>query len=1477
VNDPHDPELTTEASSAPPDSLDAGLAADFGRAEPTPTSPGETRPGPAPDATPPGQAGGLPAVPGYRVLREIARGGMGRVLAAFDLTLDRDIALKVLLPGADPDRFVRESKITARLPHPGIPPVHALGTLADGSPFLAMKLIAGQTLADELKTADRPRLVQAFLQVCQAVGFAHSKGIIHRDLKPSNIMVGAFGEVQVMDWGLAKDLTRREVAETPEPSGPTSVPAAGADPNQTTEDRDAGAATAEQTVAGAVLGTPAYMAPEQARGEATDARADVFALGGILCVILTGQPPFIGKTAGDVIRHAGAADLAEAIVRLDGSGADAELVRLCRRCLSPDPADRPAAGQAVVDRLSTYLNSVQERLQAAERERAVAVAREAEQRKRRKVQLALAAALLGLMLGVGAFAWWRNEEAQAGRERDVRNAEAVAALLGQAQEALVAGDAAKAAVALEAARKRSAEGGAEQEAQRLRGLEADLTLVRELNAVDHFAWTPIGNKLPGPTAVAMRTGEALERFGAAPDKSSVDETAARVSASVVRERIVWALDRLLLPTRLADAGTLPAKEEKRYTQVRAEEAALLKETPGVRALLRRVDADAYRDAVRDVVLARDGSKMAELAGQPIALEQPPGFAAFLGEIHVIPVERRRALLEAALGRRPGDLGLLMTLGWTYPITHEDGANERVRWFQAAIAIAPGSTTAHNALGVALQDKKDLAGSEAALRKAIELDPKNAPALSNLGITLQLSHREDEAIVYYRKAIAMDPEYAPAHSNLGVLLCDVKRDYEGAIPCFRKALNLDPNVGMINHNLGTALLHKGQLDEAIVCLQKAIERDPKYARAYGNMCVALRDKGRLDEAITNGRKAVELEPELAEAQCGLGLALAINGQFDEAIVCFNKAIKLDPKHAEAHFSLGNALGDKGQLAEAIVCFNKAIKLNSDYAAAYCSLGLALRRQGRFAESLAAFKRGHELGSKQPGWHFPSAQSVREAEALVTMEAKLPAFLKGEYQPRDAVERLDLAAVCHNKNLHAAAARLTADAFVIDPKSAEDLNAGHRYNAAGSAALAAAGQGEDAGTLNDQQRSRLRKQALEWLRADVALLKKQLETGKPADRAEVRQAMRHGQTDSDLACIRDPAVLAKLPAEERAACEKLWAEVAALLKKAEQAIQEQQSAEAGKPGRILQPQGEPKVADKLVTEESKDEAAKAKLATEYQNAGKHGQALPLLVELWNSRKARLGPDHADTLESMNQLGVVYWRLGQLDKSVLLFEKLVKIREGKLGRDHPDTLQALANLGVNYKDTGKLKEAMGLLEEALPRARIDPQLGWVMNQALDAYARAGENAKFANLLPEVLPAVRKSLPPDSPYLAGLLAEGGLALLHLKKWAEAEPLLRECLTIREKTQPDAWSTFNAKSMVGGVLLGQKKYAEAEPLLLAGYEGMKQREANIPPPGRPRLTEAVERLVQLYEALGKKDDAARWTKEWDAIKLTQKKAETKP
>ena len=205
-----------------------------------------------------------------------------------------------------------------------------------------------------------------------------------------------------------------------------------------------------------------------------------------------------------------------------------------------------------------------------------------------------------------------------------------------------------------------------------------------------------------------------------------------------------------------------------------------------------------------------------------------------------------------------------------------------------------------------------------------------------------------------------------------------------------------------------------------------------------------------------------------------------------------------------------------------------------------------------------------------------------------------------------------------------------------------------------------------------------------------------------------------------------------------------------------------------------------------------------------------------------KAKLGSDHPRTLKTMSNLAAIYWAAKQLDKSIPLFEKALKRQEATLGRDHPDTLATVANLSVNYKDAGRLAEAIRLLEEASRAAKKHPELLWVRGPLLDAYAKAGENAKFAALLQEQLTEARQVLPKDSPQLAGLLARISTGLLDRKQWVEAEPPLRECLAIRAKREPDAWSTFNTKSMLGGALFGMKKYDEAEPLLVSGYEGMK-------------------------------------------------------
>ena len=272
----------------------------------------------------------------YEIEGRIGQGGMGTVYRARDRELGREIALKVVrLPEGAPDiaaRMMREARTLARLEHPGIVPVHDVGTLADGRVFYAMKLVRGDPLHELSATglADRLRIVE---RVCEAVAFAHAHGVIHRDLKPQNVMVGPFGEVLVMDWGVAK------IVGDALSSGIDSVPG--------TDDQ-----AEPSTGHGVVLGTPGYMAPEQAAGDPllVDARADVYAIGAILRDLCGNNTVAAGRDApGEVPRP---------------------LAAIIRRAMAPEPGDRypdvtalarDVAAFRAGDRVSAYAENVLER------------------------------------------------------------------------------------------------------------------------------------------------------------------------------------------------------------------------------------------------------------------------------------------------------------------------------------------------------------------------------------------------------------------------------------------------------------------------------------------------------------------------------------------------------------------------------------------------------------------------------------------------------------------------------------------------------------------------------------------------------------------------------------------------------------------------------------------------------------------------------------------------------------------------------------------------------------------------------------------------------------------------------------------------------------------------------------------------------------------------------------------------------------
>jgi Flp pilus assembly protein TadD len=388
-------------------------------------------------------------------------------------------------------------------------------------------------------------------------------------------------------------------------------------------------------------------------------------------------------------------------------------------------------------------------------------------------------------------------------------------------------------LALEEAERRLPEGGGDGLRARFDACRADLDLLRDLDAIDRFRWTPIGYRYPEEKVVAVRWQAALERFGVWPGESP-DEAARRVAGSAVRDRLVAALDRCL---RAGPSGEL-------------------------RSLLRAVDPDAFRDAVRDAVMAGDGGRVAELAARAAALDQPPGFAAALGEDGRVPVVRRRGLLVAALARWPGDLGLLMALGGSYPIYQREGAEERLLWYQATVAAHPGNPAAHYNLANALRDKGDVDGALVQYQETIRLEPRDSRAYLNLGVLLQRKGDADGAVAAYQEARRLNPRDARARNNLGSALHD-RGDLDGAIAYYREALDLDPDLGIARDNLKQAERWRQLLPRVPEVASGRVDPATPVEMCEFADLYAQRWQKRFTLAVRLDQQAFALDPKLAD--------------------------------------------------------------------------------------------------------------------------------------------------------------------------------------------------------------------------------------------------------------------------------------------------------------------------------------------------------------------------------------------------------------------------------------------------------------------------------------------------------------------------------------------------------------------------------------------------------------------------------------
>jgi serine/threonine-protein kinase len=782
----------------------------------------------------------------YRVDGEIARGGVGVVLKGHDVDLGRDVALKVLREEhlRNPDlvaRFVEEAQIGGQLQHPGIVPVYELGLRSDRRPFFTMKLVKGQTLAALLLERreveqDRHRYLVIFEAVCQTMAYAHSRGVVHRDLKPSNVMVGAFGEVQVVDWGLAKVLARGGSADE-----------RGASPRASVIATVRSDSTHSASRVGSVMGTPAYMPPEQARGDVDriDERCDVFSLGAILCEILTGAPPY--RAEGTLaLEQAMNAELDEARTSLEACGADPELVAIAKACLRSEPRTRPRNANVIAKKLGAYLALADERARAAQLEAAKASARAQAERKARRLTLLLAASLV-LAITLGGGGWWWVEKNRTERlaltDRAVEAALTELAVF-QARGALVESVAtAKRAVDLAKA------GGASQElveraAKALSEIqvverEARMSrLLEEIRTKGHF----ISDSPRTDAAYAA----AFRDFGIDVDTLDAAEAASRIHASGIAQRLT--LHLLSWKTNKLDAD------------------------PPDRPGLDRLDAILKLCTV--VTPESRSERVARAASVDVEGEDPE----WIDQLGVLlynagDIETARQLYVRAVRARPSSFGLnLGAARCSLDVVPAKLADARA-YAQAAIALQPEASGVWNLLEFALRDLEDLDGAEHAARAALELDPNEPIFRSNLGEILRRMKRFDEALIEQRRAVELERTpsgEAQSRNMLGALFDDME-DTAGAESQWRRAIEIDPQCAEAWGNLGGLLWRNGNSEAAFEALGEAIRLKPEMSPPHHGYAHLLSERGRRAEALEHLARWKELDPtvEACELEETLG--------------------------------------------------------------------------------------------------------------------------------------------------------------------------------------------------------------------------------------------------------------------------------------------------------------------------------------------------------------------------------------------------------------------------------------------------------------------------------------------------------------------------------------------------------------------------------------------------------------------------------
>ncbi|MCB9833142.1 MAG: protein kinase [Planctomycetes bacterium] len=762
-------------------------------------------------------------VPGDRcgrflLVEEIAQGGMGRVFRALDERLDRDVAVKVLRARLRRDdqmtaRFLEEARIAGQLQHPGILPVYDVGLDAQDRPWFAMKLVEGRTLAEILRERGAPdeelaRFLGILAAVCQAVGYAHSRGVVHRDLKPANVMIGPHGEVQVLDWGFAKVLQaarRAGRAAEPRTASGSDAPPIGSD--------------SSRSVSGSVLGTPRYMAPEQARGEieSLDQRTDVFALGGILCEILCDQPPWGRGDDGSPLDRAARGDMSETAAALAGCAADPELIALARHCLAVVPGDRPGDAGVLAAALGDYLAAAEARTRQARVEAEAARASAAHERRARLMTLALGIVLVAVAAAVAWFVWRGDVER---REDLARRRERFREALADAGDHLDRAEWSLAAESLTRARLVLGEPPAVALVAELDQAERQLENrrlawekeSREKGRLDDFRSRLEAIRL-SPMTEPGEGGEdyaaCFADFGAAviahsPERSYVE--LAQLPADV-REAVRLALDDWASRERAIEARRPPQPEGQHSDK-------LLQ-------LAQFLDRDPWRRGLRAAVLERDEEALRRIAEDASRQGVDPKDALLLAT-----TLQRDGQIEVAIGilmaswrRHPHDVWLshhlarMLADGMRDPARRAADAELAIRHASIAMALGTDSPFLRDqliSLLLALGRRQEALAMIEAWRG--EMDDARLGRIAN-------ELPEDEAVALLENALRDRPRSVELHLRLVNEYLRVA-DLEAAETALRRALAQAGDAVPLVCALAELMLQSGRLEEATRMLVSA---------------------------------------------------------------------------------------------------------------------------------------------------------------------------------------------------------------------------------------------------------------------------------------------------------------------------------------------------------------------------------------------------------------------------------------------------------------------------------------------------------------------------------------------------------------------------------------------------------------------------------------------------------------------------------